>query len=805
MNDKDRQNRYGRLLNLFMLKDYERAEQLAEELKGEFSEDYRFAMLLGNIYTMGEKNRDAIASFRHTLDLNPRCTEAYNNLGLIYRKLGRFEKAAAALEKALKLDGDNPDVLYNLGNLHKAMGNGVMAIEAYRKVLAQKPEYLQAYNNLGAIYEGRDEIALARKTYEEGLKIDPSNSSLLYNLGVLYQKEELWDEAERCFRDALKKRPGWIDCQNNLAITLQEQDRLGEARQLLYSILEKDSSQASIHNNLGVVQSRMGHLEEAQKAYGAALALDRDYKKASLNLNRVYKTQKNYTESLKELNRLVTVYPYDMEIRNELGESLIRLNQLNQGEQTFKHIIQRDPDNIQARKNLAELYLRQGDEAKAENQIRRIGSALYEDEEAVLRITDAYRKNSNNERAEKILRDLCSFRPDSLKARESLSRSLDSLGRPREALDLLEELDREDPDNPERLGDLVKLYRETDRKMDALARLDQLMNIHGGRGTSDDLDRMKEVLDLYENTADDLYRENRKEWEGRVDRLVKRVKSTLPVAPKQGEKDDLLSADSFASRSLVEQDALSLLDMAMIDPVITINEPEETLYLEDSPEDFSEVYTEVMKEEERRRKEEAAQAAAHPPSGYPPPIIINMPPLPPAPQEQPPHEEEEVLEYTLEEEPEILPEGEELPPPPPEPQEIPEPAPPPGEPPREEGVDRKALIDMLDYIYDLTDNLPQEKKEMMIRDDMPLKLECVRSKLEGDRSLMEVAGRYDRRQRDRSHIVVSDEKLENSLGFLQKLSHEYPDIKVSESFDAKLGRILNRIREIKSPHPPEGN
>ena len=812
MNSRDRQNKYARLLKLFMLKDYEKAEQMGDSLTEDFSDDFRFHMLMGNIYTMEGKNRDAIASFRLVTNLNPRCTEAYNNLGLIYRKLGRFEKAAASLEKALSLDQDSPDVHYNLGNLHKSMANGVMAIESYKTVLSLKPDYLQAYNNLGAIYESRDERDLARQTYEEGLTFDPSNSSLLYNLGVLNQQEERWEEAERCFREALKKRPGWTDCLNNLAITLQEQNRLEEAKTLFYSILEKDDTNPAIFNNMGVVQSRLGQLDEAERAYDSALKLDRDYKKASLNLNRVYKSQKNFTESLKELNRMVTVYPFDMEIRNELGETLIRLNQLNEGEQTFKHIIQRDPENRQARKNLAELYLRQGDEAKAANQLKRVGTELFEDEDAVLRITDAYRKNNNDEEAEKLLRDLHSFHPDSLRARESLSRVLDSRGKPEEALELMEQLDGEEPDNPERLGEMVKLYRETDRKMEAMARLDQLMNIHGERGTSDDLDRMKEVLEIYESTAEDLYRENRKNWEERVDRLVRRVKNNMPVVPRKGVRDELVTADSFASRSLVEQDSLSLLDMTTIDPVITINEQEEVLYLEDSPEDFSEIYTEVMQEEERRRQEEERRASSQPGGAGQQPIIIPVPQnitvqnLPPAPEEPSAvEEEEEFQEYTLEEEPEILPEekeAEEETPPLPEPEESALPLEPgeeafPEEKKESDKLDKKSVIGMLDYIYSLTDDLPEEKKAKMIQDEVPLKLECVRSKLEGDRSLMEVAQQYDRRQRTRSNLVIDDEKLEKSLGFLKSMSHNYPDLKVSESFDSKLGKILEKIRNHK--------
>lgn len=818
MTAKEKQSRFSRLVNLFLLKDFSEAEKTAEKLKTYFKEDYRFHLLLGNIYTSLDKNRDAIHTFKHVIDLNPKSADAYNNLALIYRRLGEFEKASASLGKALSLEESKPEILYNLANLHKAMGNHVMAIETYRRVLALDPQFMRAYNNLGAVYENRNERKMARQVYEEGLEKSADNASLLYNLGVLNQQEERWEEAETCFRKALSLRPGWTDCQNNLAIVLQEKGELTQARQILHRILEKERNNPAIYNNMGVVQSRLGNMEDARQYYSSALELDRDYKRASLNLNRVFKSEKNYKDSLNELNRLVTVYPFDMEIRHELGESLIRLNQFKEGEQTFMHIVQRDPDNLEARKSLAELYIRQGEEGKAKNQLNHIGSALFEDDQAVHRIADAFRKNSNLEEAEELFRRHLDFNPRCRDSKEQLARTLDEEGKAEEALSLMEELEREAPLDPERLGEMVKLYRETDRKMEALSRLDDLVSLHGERGSSQDLDRMKELLDIYENTADDIYRENRREWESKVDRLVRRVKHNMPVKPVRPEQPPLINADSFPSRSLEEEDTLTLLDMGTMEPVITINELEEDIYLEDSKEDFSEIYSEVMKEEERRRRETSANqpnqqvGTERPGESYSPhPIIVPVPQNitvnPPAQEVAPPLEEEEEREFIVEEEPEELirpdmdeklPVGmEKKPPPPPvkdqeERIDLSEP---------EKGIEKNALIGMLDYIYGLTNALPDEKQIEMIRDEVPIKLECVKSKLLGERSLMVTASQFDRRQRSRQNMVIDGHKLKNSLDFLKSMSHEYPDSKVSESFDSKLEKILRKIGEAKNETP----
>ena len=61
-------------------------------------------MQLGAHYLDNGKWAQAGEQFRHAVDLVPDNPRAYNNLGLVYRGLGKLDDAAAAFKKAIDLE-----------------------------------------------------------------------------------------------------------------------------------------------------------------------------------------------------------------------------------------------------------------------------------------------------------------------------------------------------------------------------------------------------------------------------------------------------------------------------------------------------------------------------------------------------------------------------------------------------------------------------------------------------------------------------------------------------------------------------
>ena len=62
------------------------------------------------------------------------------NLGIIYKDLGKLDKALAPTRKSLEFKPDNPDAYINLGGIYKDLGNLDKALASTLKSLELKPD-----------------------------------------------------------------------------------------------------------------------------------------------------------------------------------------------------------------------------------------------------------------------------------------------------------------------------------------------------------------------------------------------------------------------------------------------------------------------------------------------------------------------------------------------------------------------------------------------------------------------------------------------------------------------------------------
>jgi len=105
--------------------------------------------------------------------LEPRKAEAYNNLGLSFRRLGIKEKAYEQYRKALAIDPDYPEALNNLGVLQLADGRMAEALVQFQRAVEVNPEFPEAHFHLALIDEAQGKQSSARRRYERFLELSP--------------------------------------------------------------------------------------------------------------------------------------------------------------------------------------------------------------------------------------------------------------------------------------------------------------------------------------------------------------------------------------------------------------------------------------------------------------------------------------------------------------------------------------------------------------------------------------------------------------------------------------------------------
>ena len=89
---------------------------------------------LGITQTMLGDHASAEDAFKKAIDTNNRNIEAYNQLGMLYRRHGRLDEAQFIYEEALRRDPDDTNIHWNLGILYdRYLPNPRQALQHYQR------------------------------------------------------------------------------------------------------------------------------------------------------------------------------------------------------------------------------------------------------------------------------------------------------------------------------------------------------------------------------------------------------------------------------------------------------------------------------------------------------------------------------------------------------------------------------------------------------------------------------------------------------------------------------------------------
>ena len=231
------------------------------------------------------RNKKLNLSLAYTLD----------NMGIVTRVKGDYEKGIDFSEKALALTKDSTIVA-------------------------------SAYNNIGSCKRNLGLYEEALKAYLKSIKIydkkkDLNNQAIINNnIGLVYRSLEMNNKAKSYHRKAifafekLKKKKGLSEAYNNMAIIYAYEDSLSSAlKYFKYSLkLEEELKDirgiAESLNNVGGVYYYMEEIDSALNYFSKAIKLERSAKNyASLasaynNLGDVYLYKQNFVEAKKNFD-----------------------------------------------------------------------------------------------------------------------------------------------------------------------------------------------------------------------------------------------------------------------------------------------------------------------------------------------------------------------------------------------------------------------------------------------------------------------------------------------------------------------
>ena len=138
-------------------------------------------------------------TYKEVIKKNPNHIKALNNLGLLLKKAGEFEKAINCFEKTIKINPGYENAYNNLGLIFFELTKYQKAIDYFKKVIKIKPELFQIYSNIGLAYEKIGDFKKAVSSYLKVPKSDLNYVYAQYNLGSFFYKTKQYKNSAEIF------------------------------------------------------------------------------------------------------------------------------------------------------------------------------------------------------------------------------------------------------------------------------------------------------------------------------------------------------------------------------------------------------------------------------------------------------------------------------------------------------------------------------------------------------------------------------------------------------------------------------
>ena len=217
---------------------------------------------------------DALAEFEVAVELHPQLAVAHSKMGVIFRRLGDYDRAVDSFAAAVRYNPRSFDDTINLAQLYHYTQRVRDAIQAYLHACTLRPRSFDAQLNLGVCYQQSGDHVQAIERFQRAIQSYPDQPFAYVNLGVAFDAQGKYYEAINAYREALERDNKQPLVLVNLAHTYMKQERFHIARITLEQAIKMDRELSAGHEAMGYCLFRLQDYAGATESYRTALVYD---------------------------------------------------------------------------------------------------------------------------------------------------------------------------------------------------------------------------------------------------------------------------------------------------------------------------------------------------------------------------------------------------------------------------------------------------------------------------------------------------------------------------------------------------
>ncbi len=289
----------------------------------------------------------AITILAQLVLVNPKSVSMLRKLASIYVKINQFANAKVLYEKILIQGNVTPEIYYEFAHLCVKTNDMDKAEKILKKVVDLNPDFAMAHKDLGVLYLSKRLFDYAEDEFNQALKIAPDNFDILFEYANYLHATTDFAKADEYYQKALQINSDDPDALGFSALNKIQLNELDEAYKQITHAIEHNPNNSFMYFIAGKIKF----------------------------IQKMYEDAKMYFVKSYELEKT-----YDCE--HMLGLCYYELGDYEQANGIFKHMLEKNPLNINLLLNSAHCYEKLGKKDEALAVLDKIVDTFPECEEA---------------------------------------------------------------------------------------------------------------------------------------------------------------------------------------------------------------------------------------------------------------------------------------------------------------------------------------------------------------------------------------------------------------------------------------
>lgn len=378
-------------------------------------EDASSWFYLASCYDNLDDRLHAITAYQKVIELRDQFVDAYKNLCVIYIRNEEQQNAIELAKKALEFAGDDYTFYYIIGTAYMSIKNFEESVKYLEKALELKPEHPQLYNNLGTSYITIGDLDKAYENFVKAAEYDPENSLTYFNIASILQLKSKHEEACEYFEKAYSLAP---EDSYLVALALSEtkceryDDAISHYKTLISHHPEKDIYQY----NLACCYEMKGDYTYAVGILAHLVMLNPKSVSMAQKLANIYVKIDKPAQAKEIYEKILLQGNVNEDLYYEFAHVCLLINDTDKAEKILKKVVELNPNQAQAHKDLGVLYLSKRLFDYAKDEFEMAYKVAPQEFEIVFEYANFLHATTNFAEADKIYAEALSIEPENRNA-----------------------------------------------------------------------------------------------------------------------------------------------------------------------------------------------------------------------------------------------------------------------------------------------------------------------------------------------------------------------------------------------------